>query len=77
MSVKMPTAELVAIGMQRADEAMRVRTGCGPARRGLLGRDGRCAGRVLEESHPILFSVIPAIVAIGVVVGGIVIMNIC
>ncbi|MGI8400153.1 MAG: ABC transporter permease [Gemmatimonadaceae bacterium] len=77
VSVKMPTAALVANGMQRADEAMRIahrlRPGDEP------NYPVETADALVEfwkNLTKILFSVIPAIVAIGVVVGGIVIMNI-
>src|SRR5688500_8067375 len=77
ISVKMGTAEEVAQGMALADEAMRT------ARRLKPGDENNysieTADALIEfwkNLTRILFSVIPAIVAIGVVVGGIVIMNI-
>jgi putative ABC transport system permease protein len=77
ISVKMPTADLVASGMQRADEAMRVAHRLRPSE----GPDysvetADALVQFWKNLTRILFSVIPAIVAIGVVVGGIVIMNI-
>jgi putative ABC transport system permease protein len=77
VSVKMPTAELVASGMQRADEAMRVAHRLRPSEEPDYSVE--TADALVEfwkNLTRILFSVIPAIVAIGVVVGGIVIMNI-
>jgi putative ABC transport system permease protein len=77
VSVKMPTAEDVADGMALADEAMRT------ARRLRPGEESdysiETADALVEfwkNLTRVLFSVIPAIVAIGIVVGGIVIMNI-
>ena len=77
VSVKMPSAELVAGGMQRADEAMRVAHHLRPSQEPDYSVE--TADALVEfwkNLTRILFSVIPAIVAIGVVVGGIVIMNI-
>jgi putative ABC transport system permease protein len=77
VSVKMPTAELVASGMQRADEAMRIAHRLRPSEEPDYSVE--TADALVEfwkNLTRILFSVIPAIVAIGVVVGGIVIMNI-
>jgi putative ABC transport system permease protein len=77
VSVKMPTAELVASGMQRADEAMRIAHHLRPSEEPDYSVE--TADALVEfwkNLTRILFSVIPAIVAIGVVVGGIVIMNI-
>ncbi len=77
VSVKMPTAEEVGPAMERAEEAMRVARGLRP------GEDNDFS---IETSDALvafwktvtrlLFAIIPAVVAIGVVVGGIVIMNI-
>jgi putative ABC transport system permease protein len=77
VSVKMPTPDLVASGMQRAEEAMRV------AHRLRPGQDNDFT---LETSDAliefwrrltgVLFAAIPAMVAIGIVIGGVVIMNI-
>jgi len=77
VSVKMPNAELVASGMQRAEEAMRVAHRLRPSEEPDFSVE--TADALVEfwkNLTRILFSVIPAIVAIGVVVGGIVIMNI-
>jgi len=77
VSVKMPSADLVAGGMQRADEAMRVAHHLRPSQEPDYSVE--TADALVEfwkNLTRILFSVIPAIVAIGVVVGGIVIMNI-
>jgi putative ABC transport system permease protein len=77
VSVKMPTAELVTSGMQRADEAMRIAHHLRPSDEPDYSVE--TADALVEfwkNLTRILFSVIPAIVAIGVVVGGIVIMNI-
>jgi len=77
ISVKMAEAEAVEPAMQRAEEAMRVARGLRP------GDDNDFS---IETSDALvafwktvtrlLFAIIPAVVAIGVVVGGIVIMNI-
>jgi putative ABC transport system permease protein len=77
VSVKMPSAALVAGGMERADEAMRVAHHLRPS--DAPNYSVETADALVEfwkSLTRILFSVIPAIVAIGVVVGGIVIMNI-
>jgi putative ABC transport system permease protein len=77
VSVKMASALQVADGMQRADEAMRIahriRPGADPDY-SIETSDALVA--FWKSLTAILFAVIPAIVAIGVVVGGIVIMNI-
>jgi putative ABC transport system permease protein len=77
ISVKMPSAAAVAGAMGRAEEAVRLARGLRP---------GQASDFSVETSEAlvafwrdltrILFSVIPAVVGIGVVVGGIVIMNI-
>ena len=77
ISVKMAEADAVEPAMQRAEEAMRVARGLRP------GDDNDFS---IETSDALvafwktvtrlLFAIIPAVVAIGVVVGGIVIMNI-
>src|SRR3954468_22987614 len=77
VSVKMPSAELVGSGMQGADEAMRIAHHLRPSDEPNYSVE--TADALVEfwkNLTRILFSVIPAIVAIGVVVGGIVIMNI-
>ena len=77
VSVKMATAEDVAAGMALADGAMRT------AHRLRPGQESdysiQTADALVEfwkNLTRVLFSVIPAIVGIGIVVGGIVIMNI-
>jgi len=77
ISVKMATAEAVAPGMARAEEAMRV------AHRLHPGEDDNFAIETADalvdfwkQLTKVLFTVVPAMVAIGIVVGGIVIMNI-
>ncbi|HEY1952209.1 MAG TPA: ABC transporter permease [Gemmatimonadaceae bacterium] len=77
VSVKMPTADLVASGMERADEAMRISHHLRPSDEPNYSVETADAlVDFWKNLTRILFSVIPAIVAIGVVVGGIVIMNI-
>ncbi len=77
ISVKMPTAEGVAPAMLRAEEAMRIAHRLRPGEaddftvdtgEGLIAFWGRLTR--------VIFTVVPAVVAIGIVVGGIVIMNI-
>ena len=77
ISVKMASAADVASGMSRVEEAMRL------ARRLRPGQENNFTVETAEalitfwkNLTAVLFSVIPAVVAIGVVVGGIVIMNI-
>jgi putative ABC transport system permease protein len=77
ISVKMSDAIDVASGMQRAEEAMRL------ARRLRPGQENNFSVETADalvafwkNLTAVLFSVIPAVVAIGIVVGGIVIMNI-
>jgi putative ABC transport system permease protein len=77
VSVKMPTADLIATGMGQADEAMRIAHHLRPGEEPNYSVETADALVEFWKSLTrILFSVIPAIVAIGVVVGGIVIMNI-
>ena len=77
VSVKMPTADLIASGMGQADEAMRIAHHLRPGEEPNYSVETADALVEFWKSLTrILFSVIPAIVAIGVVVGGIVIMNI-
>jgi putative ABC transport system permease protein len=77
ISVKMPDAEDVAAGMARAEEAMRIAHRLRPDQPNDFSVETADAlvdfWRTLTR---VLFSVIPAMVAIGIVVGGIVIMNI-
>ena len=77
ISVKMTDATGVAQGMRGAEEAMRL------TRRLRPGADNNFSVETADalvafwnQLTAVLFSVIPAVVAIGVVVGGIVIMNI-
>ncbi|MBC7895764.1 MAG: ABC transporter permease [Cytophagaceae bacterium] len=77
VSIKMRTAEEVATAIARAEEAMRMARGLRP---------GEPNNFALETSDALvdfwktltqlLFAIVPAIVSIGIVVGGIVIMNI-
>jgi putative ABC transport system permease protein len=77
ISVKMPTAEAVAGGMARAEEAMRIAHRLRPGQANDFTVD-TAEGLVTfwKRLTRVLFTIIPAMVAIGVVVGGIVIMNI-
>ena len=77
ISVKMDEAVDVAPAMARAEEAMRIAHGLRP------GEDNDFSVETADALvnfwktlTRVLFSVIPAVVAIGIVVGGIVIMNI-
>ena len=77
ISVKMAEAAEVAPAMARAEEAMRIAHGLRP------GEDNNFSVETADALvnfwktlTRVLFSVIPAVVAIGIVVGGIVIMNI-
>ena len=77
ISVKMAEATDVAPAMARAEEAMRIAHGLRP------GEDNNFSVETADALvnfwktlTRVLFSVIPAVVAIGIVVGGIVIMNI-
>jgi len=77
VSVKMASAEEVADGMARAVEAMRVAHGLRPGEENNFSVE--TADALIDfwkTLTKVLFSVIPAVVAIGIVVGGIVIMNI-
>jgi putative ABC transport system permease protein len=77
VSVKMATANDVAKGMEIADEAMRTRRHLRPGQEANYSIE--TADALVEfwkNLTRVLFSVIPAIVGIGIVVGGIVIMNI-
>jgi putative ABC transport system permease protein len=77
ISVKMPAADQVAGAMARAEEAMRI------AHRLRPGEDNDFTVDTAEgliafwqSLTNVIFKVVPAVVAIGIVVGGIVIMNI-
>ena len=77
VSVKMPAADAVAGGMARAEEAMRIAHRLRPAQGDDFSVETADALVAFWKNLTrVLFSVIPAVVAIGVVVGGIVIMNI-
>ena len=77
ISVKMAEAVDVATGMQRAEEAMRLTRHLRPSQTSNFSVETADALVAFwKQLTAVLFSVIPAVVAIGVVVGGIVIMNI-
>ncbi|MGH7567662.1 MAG: ABC transporter permease [Gemmatimonadales bacterium] len=77
ISVKMHEAALVQQGMQRAEEAMRIAHRLRPGEPNDFTVDTADAlVSFWENLTRILFTVIPVVVAIGIVVGGIVIMNI-
>ena len=77
ISVKMSEATLVQPGMQRAEEAMRVAHRLRPGQINDFTVDTADAlVSFWKNLTRILFTVVPAVVAIGIVVGGIVIMNI-
>ena len=77
VSVKMPTANDVAAGMALADGAMRTSHRLRPGQESDYTIETADALVEFWKSlTKVLFSVIPAIVGIGIVVGGIVIMNI-
>ena len=77
ISVKMSEAADVAYGMQRAEEAMRIAHGLRPGEENDFSVE--TADALVEfwkRLTRVLFAAIPAVVGIGIVVGGIVIMNI-
>lgn len=77
ISVKVATAEAVAPAMARAQEAMRIVRGLRPNDSDNF--DVGTADALVDfwkQLTRVLFAVVPAVVAIGVLVGGIVIMNI-
>jgi putative ABC transport system permease protein len=77
IGVKMASAEAVAPAMVRAEEAMRVAHRLRPGQANNFAVETAAALVAFwKRLTAVLFSVIPAFVAIGVVVGGIVIMNI-
>jgi putative ABC transport system permease protein len=77
VSVKMRTAEEVAPAMARAQEAMRVSRHLRPADRDDFDiGTGEAFIAFWKQLTSVLFAVVPAVVAIGILVGGIVIMNI-
>ena len=77
ISVKMREAVDVAPAMARAEEAMRIAHGLRPGEENDFSVETADAlVNFWKTLTRVLFSVIPAVVAIGIVVGGIVIMNI-
>ena len=77
ISVKMAAAADVATGMRRAEEVMRLVRRLRPgAENNFSVETADALVAFWKQLTAVLFSVIPAVVAIGVVVGGIVIMNI-
>jgi putative ABC transport system permease protein len=77
ISVKMARADQVASAMARAEEAMRIAHGLRPGQENDFTVD-TAEGLISfwESLTRVIFTVVPAVVAIGIVVGGIVIMNI-
>lgn len=77
VSVKMRTAEEVAPAMARAQEAMRIARHLRPSDRDDFDiGTGEAFIDFWKQLTRVLFAVVPAVVAIGILVGGIVIMNI-
>jgi putative ABC transport system permease protein len=77
ISVKMPTAEGVPEGMHRAEEAMRIAHRLRPGAENDFTVDtGEGLIAFWARLTRVIFTVVPAVVGIGIVVGGIVIMNI-
>jgi putative ABC transport system permease protein len=77
ISVKMADATQIAPAMSRAEEAMRLARHLRPGQENNFSVETADALVAFWKNlTAVLFSVIPAVVAIGVVVGGIVIMNI-
>ncbi len=77
ISVKMPAAEQVSDAMQRAEEAMRIAHRLRPGAEDDFTIDtGEGLVAFWSKLTRVIFTVVPAVVAIGIVVGGIVIMNI-
>ena len=77
IAIKMRNAEDVAPAMARAEEAMRLSHHLRPAQEDNFAVETAAAlVEFWKRLTTVLFSVIPAFVGIGVVVGGIVIMNI-
>jgi putative ABC transport system permease protein len=77
VSVKMPTADAIDAGMARAEEAMRVAHRLRPGEPNDFTVDkAEAFVEFWKRLTSLLFTAIPAVVAIGIVVGGIVIMNI-
>ena len=77
VSVKMPDAESIEPAMARAEEAMRIAHRLRPGEDNDFTVDKADALIAFwKQLTSLLFTAIPAVVAIGIVVGGIVIMNI-
>lgn len=77
VSVKVPTADDVAPTMARVEEALRVARGLRPGEANNFSLETADALVAFWKTLTrVLFAVVPAIVSIGIVVGGIVIMNI-
>jgi len=77
ISVKMPAAAGVADGMLRAEEAMRIAHRLRPGEEDDFTVDtGEGLIAFWARLTRVIFNVVPAVTGIGVVVGGIVIMNI-
>ena len=77
ISVKMASAEMVKDGMQRAEAAMRLAHHLRPEEENDFSVETADAlVSFWKQLTSVLFAVIPAVVGIGIVVGGIVIMNI-
>jgi len=77
VSVKMQNADEVAPAMARAEEAMRVARGLRPSEEDNFSIETSDALVAFWKTLTrLLFAIIPAMVSIGIVVGGIVIMNI-
>ncbi len=77
VSVKVNTAAEVAPAMARAEEAMRVARGLRPSdANNFTISTADALVDFWNQLTAVLFAVVPAVVAIGVLVGGIVIMNI-
>jgi len=77
ISVKMADAEAVPLAMARAEEAMRLAHRLRPGQPNDFSIEAADALVAFWRNLTrILFAVVPAVVAIGIVVGGIVIMNI-
>jgi putative ABC transport system permease protein len=77
VSVKMAQADQVAPAMQRAEEALRVARRLRPSEENNFSIETSDALVAFWETLTrVLFAVLPAVVGIGIVVGGIVIMNI-
>jgi putative ABC transport system permease protein len=77
VSVKVAEAGDVARSMQRAEEALRVSRGLRPGEENNFTLETSDAlVNFWKTLTRVLFAVVPAVVAIGIVVGGIVIMNI-